>query len=362
MTLTVIDPLLLEVSADVQKDDEVTLGEWMTFSWVWPLVKLGYSKDLEDSEVPPLSRTMRTAETLETLKSTSGRSLLFKLLNANSYDIFLDVILTFLSVICNYASPYFIKRIIDAIASPTPEAKANAYIYAALALLASIAKATFDLFHLWAGRRNSVRCKSQLIALVYDKALKRKNGEGVTEEKEKASDKDIKGKDGKDAKKPKGKKDGKDDEKKTSADTGRIVSLMASDANRIAMTISGFYFIAGGVLEIPVAAVFLYNLLGYSAFVGFLFMVVASPLTSFFMKRYIKVNGSTRVQVDLELNDRLLRQITQEMAKARDKRITVMNEIIASIKFIKFFGWIPEFQKKALAARDLEMKIWIKVS
>lgn len=56
------------------------------------------------------------------------------------------------------------------------------------------------------------------------------------------------------------------------------------------MVMSGLYFVVGGIMELPVAAVFLYKLLGYSAFVGFIVMVIASPLTSLFMKRYYKAS------------------------------------------------------------------------
>lgn len=38
-----------------------------------------------------------------------------------------------------------------------------------------------------------------------------------------------------------------------------------------------------------------------------------------------------------------------------------MNELISSIKFIKFFGWTENWKQKALDARNAEMRLWIKV-
>lgn len=49
------------------------------------------------------------------------------------------------------------------------------------------------------------------------------------------------------------------------------------------------YFIVGALIEVPVAAFFLYNLLGWSAFAGFVVLILASPAQSFIMKRNIKV-------------------------------------------------------------------------
>lgn len=57
------------------------------------------------------------------------------------------------------------------------------------------------------------------------------------------------------------------------------------------------------------------SILGWSAFAGVLVLVVAVPLNSFVSKRSIK--------------------ITQELLKARDKRISVMTELIGAITFIK---------------------------
>jgi hypothetical protein len=293
MGLSVTDEFILAGSPDVQIDDNVNLYQWITFSWVWPLIRTGYDHDLADNEVPPLSRSMRTKESYGTLKSYTSSSLLIRILRANSLDTFLDISLTFISVICNYASPYLIKRILDAVTDPTPEAKARAYVYAILALLASIGKAQADIFHLWHGRRCSVRVRNQLVALIYDKALRRKDTSGVIDKE--TTQTPVTSKDKKKQKTTPA-------QPKQAADSGRVVSLMASDSARISNVISGLYFVVSGCLELPVAAAFLYSLLGYSAFVGFIVMVIASPLTSLFMKRYIAVSKESRVILQGDLH------------------------------------------------------------
>lgn len=280
MSLKVTDEFILAGSPDIQIDDNVTLGQWITFSWVWPLIRTGYDHDLADNEVPPLSRSMRTKESYQTLQSYKSASLLVRILRANSLDTSLDIGLTLVSVVCNYAGPYLIRCILEAITNPTPEARARAYVYSALALIASLLKAQADIFHLWHGRRCSVRVRNQLVAAIYDKALRRKDTSGVIDKE--TTQTSVTTKD---------KKKQKDQpaQPKQAADSGRVVSLMASDSSRISGVISGLYFVVGGLLELPVAAIFLYSLLGYSAFVGFVVMIIASPLTSFFMKRYIAV-------------------------------------------------------------------------
>ena len=78
--------------------------------------------------------------------------------------------------------------------------------------------------------------KSELMAAIYDKALKRKDFSGIV-------DKDA---GAKNAKPPGAKEDPKADDPKAGADIGKIVNLMAGDANRISMTVSAMYFLYGG--------------------------------------------------------------------------------------------------------------------
>lgn len=71
-----------------------------------------------------------------------------------------------------YAGPYFLRRILDAIADPTPEKRAQAYILAALAFVCRLVKSEAELQHIWYGRRAATRIQMELMAAIFDKALK----------------------------------------------------------------------------------------------------------------------------------------------------------------------------------------------
>lgn len=49
--------------------------------------------------------------------------------------------------------------------------------------------------------------------------------------------------------------------------------------------------------------------------------------------------------------------INKNTVEVRDKRMTIMNEIVLSIKLIKFLAWERQWTKRAMDARDLEMKV-----
>lgn len=261
--------------------------------------------------------------------SRTLRSTLFRRLwAANSLDLILDFVLTYVSVVFNYASPFFLKRILDSLdprSNPTPEKRALAYIYAVLAFLSTLCKAQADVQHLWFGRRAATRIRSELMAAIYDKALKRKDFSGLVD---------------KDPKNAEVKASSKGDDPKAGADIGKIVNLMAGDANRISQVVTGSYFIYGAPFEIVIAATFLYQLLGLSAFAGFIVLIVGWPLNSIVSKRAVRIHKG--------------------VSSARDKRMGVLNELIGAMKFIKFFAWEEQWINRAMDAREVEMKWMVK--
>ncbi|KAI9454319.1 hypothetical protein HD554DRAFT_2151146 [Boletus coccyginus] len=269
--------------------------QWVTFSWIYPLIRRGTNTTMNEDDVWDLSPTSHSRPVF--IKFTTGASLLRRLFWANSLDLILGVSLTFVSVLFTYASPFFLK----------------------------VLKAETDVQHLWYGRRAATRLHTELMASIYDKALKRKDYSGIVDKDKVKEDADKKA-----GVLPTENRSG--DEPKAGADVGKIVNLMAVDANRIAMMASGMYLIYGdnrdsAPLEIIVTSTFLYILLGISAFAGFIVVLVGWPLNSFVMKRSIRIQKG--------------------VAAARDRRMG-------------FFAWEERWIDRAVDARKVEIGWMIK--
>lgn len=136
--------------------------------------------------------------------------LVWILLKVHSLDLFLDFSVTILTIFFNYSGPFLLKRILDAVSVPATEHKsegvffqlliytritdvaapdptrpltprelrAQALVYV-LALLCTVSKAQADAQHLWYGRRAATRVRSELMAAIYDKALKPRDASGL---------------------------------------------------------------------------------------------------------------------------------------------------------------------------------------
>ncbi|KAI0048024.1 multidrug resistance-associated ABC transporter [Auriscalpium vulgare] len=319
-----------DIGKSVSPEDYTSLWGWVTFSWIWPLIKKGTRGTLNEPDVWSLSPTNQSRPLFIKFSRTFRPTLLRKIWAANSLDLTLDFILTFVSVVFNYAGPYFLKRILDAIADPTLDSRSQAYIFAALAFLSSFAKAQANVQHLWFSRRASVRIRSELMAAIYDKALKRKDFSGIV-------DKD---KDKGNGKTADGKKANKDDNPKAGAGAGKIVNLMSSDARRISLMAAGIHRFYSSPFEVVIGGIFLYKLLGWSAFVGLMSLGLAAPLNSLLANRSVRINKG--------------------LMAARDKRMGVLNELTGAIKFIKFFSWESRWIDRVLDSRNTELSWLIK--
>jgi hypothetical protein len=128
--------------------------------------------------------------------------------------------------------------------SYVPCAKFVNHFPSVILLITCILQAQADVQHLWFGRRAATRMRSQLMAAIYDKSLKRKDFSGIVNKDNSKEDSTSNGK--KDSKSSAEAK-AKADDPKAGADIGKIVNLMAGDANRVAMTSSAMYFIYGSM-------------------------------------------------------------------------------------------------------------------
>ncbi|KAJ7062906.1 hypothetical protein C8F01DRAFT_986153 [Mycena amicta] len=320
-----------DIGKSVSPEDYVTLYQWITFSWVYPLVKKGTYTTLNEKDVWSMSPTMQSRPVFVKFQTIYRSTLLRRIIAANSLDITFDIIGTVTGIVFEYAGPYLLKLLLDVLDQKDASLrdKGLAHIYAALMFVCALIKAECNLQHLWVSRRTTARVRSELMAAVYDKALKRKDFSGLVKEKEKQTVED-----GKANAKP------AEDKAKSGADTGKIVNLMSSDAEDISFIASSIYMLYGAPFELVIGSVFLYQLLGWSAFTGFIALFAVMPVNRWLTKVTIKIYEGKK--------------------KAADKRMALLDELIAAVKFIKFFAWEDRWTERVMEAREKEIGFMVQ--
>lgn len=82
------------------------------------------------------------------------------------------------------------------------------------------------------------------------------------------------------------------------------------------MAATMIHMVYAGPLEIILGTVFLYRLLGWSAFAGYAVIFASWPINSLVTKRAIRIQKGTSV--------------------ARDKRMQVVNELISAVRAVHY--------------------------
>ncbi|BGP16287.1 hypothetical protein JCM10213_008267 [Rhodosporidiobolus nylandii] len=321
-------------------EQAVTLGSTLSFSWVGGLIEKGKKAKLGYRDVWKLPETMQSEGVQRSAAELKSTRIVPRIFWNNARDICVSLSLGLLSSALSYLAPYFLKAILESLTSAGDKTlRQSAYIYALLAFFSQIARAEVDLIHLSTERRAITRCRTQLMGEVYAKALKRKDVSGVVLPKADEAKEEGKGKKADEGAKKKDAKDGKKKkvvpEGRGSSSTGKIVSLMGGDSNKVAQQLMQLSSIFGAPFELIIAITFLYQLLGWTCFAGLLVMALAIPLNHLLVKRRVTIHRS--------------------MLSARDARMEVLNELIQAVRFIKYSAAEGDWLKRANVARENEL-------
>ncbi|KAI8980033.1 P-loop containing nucleoside triphosphate hydrolase protein [Trametes punicea] len=301
-------------------EDSVNLWSWSMFSFVEPLFKVSNARTVNEQDVwtlsPFFTHKNLFVKYLSYIARHPNHSLLRYLIVSNSLDLILDVLLETWSATVGFVPPYALQRILTTLADPSPGAKDTAYLFAVVTFLAHLSFAQVDINKLWFTRRCYERTRGQLFCALHYKALKRRDvGTQMTRKEE-------------------------EQEEEGNADLGKIVNLMQGDAYAVAhrfWQFSGFFL---APVRLIIAMVFLYRVLGWSAFAAVAIVLVVYVLNYPLAKYDVY----------------LMRQTW----KARDRRMNVVNELWQNIRFLKFYGWEYRWSDRVREARETELRWQVK--
>ena len=125
-----------------------------------------------------------------------------------------------------------------------------------------------------------------------------------------------------------------------SADFGKATNIMSSDSGRISTATGNLSLLYSAPMEIAVAIIFLWQLLGVAVLAGLAVVVVSWPLNTILAHQSFRIKKS--------------------QLAARDGRMNILNELLAAIKLVKFFAWEEQWANRVLEARSLELVILIQ--
>ncbi|KAI7518790.1 ABC bile acid transporter, partial [Hortaea werneckii] len=153
-------------------EDNLSLWQFMTVSWMTPLIRVGNKRQLQDEDVWQLGYEFQHRRLHENFRQLKG-TVVQRLVQANGIDLIILTVLGILELVANFAVPVLLQQILAAMEDPSAP-KTAAIRYAALSLAIRLAATQSGVFSLWFGRRCYERSRGEMITMLYEKTLGRK--------------------------------------------------------------------------------------------------------------------------------------------------------------------------------------------
>lgn len=189
--------------------------------------------------------------------------------------------------------------------------------YAVLILAARLIKCQSSVFSLWFNRRSYERSRGEMITMIFEKTMTRK----IVAVSPSAGDDEP--------------------PKKQPASTGKVLNLR-NDAYDVAQRFWDFQIFISTPLNLILAVVLIWKLIGWPCLFGVLTVFVAQGINAFI----------TRVQLRWERTRRT----------ATDTKLQKINEFVEAIRHLRWYGWQEFWLDQIMDARKKELTLRIKSS
>lgn len=285
----------------------------LTFSWMTPLMKYGYSTFLTEEDLWGLSKKDTTKATGEAFERTWQRELAHRkhpslwraLFGAYGGPYMLAAVFKIGNDVSQFIQPQLLRFLISFVDSYREGQEPQPVIQGAAIALAMFAIAAFQttMIHQYFQLTfvTGMRIKGGLTSSIYKKALKLSN------------------------------------EGRSSKTTGDIVNYMAVDAQRLQDLTQFAQQLWSAPFQIVICMASLYQLVGWSMLAGIGVMIIMIP-----------INGMIA---------RFMKNLQKQQMKNKDARSRLVAEIVNNMKSIKLYAWGAAFMNKLNYIRnDLELK------
>lgn len=311
-----------------------SLFSQVSYAWIDPLVWKGYFNSLnvhdiwelrEDDHASPVLRSYR--------KINSSYSLAVRMIIYFKRPLLISAFWAILCSFITFGPPFLMKEILEYVDDPSRAPASLIWLYVFGMLFFGVMNNIVSGQSLFIGRRICIRMRAIIIGEVYAKALRRRTGATKDKSLGKKNDSESDSDDSEDAKED---KNGKEEDAGQSHQ-GAIINLMAVDAFKVSEICGYLHYFVGGILVIIFSIGFLYQILGWSALVGSLGMLCFMPVNYYVSSLFAKYQN--------------------DLMATTDERINKLNELLQSIRIVKFFAWEENFADGVKEVRNRELAI-----
>lgn len=349
-------------------EDNLTMWQWMTISWILPTLKTAKGRRLEATDVWQLPYEFQHRPLFENFTKLKG-SVLQRILRANWMDVVILVLLELFELITNYSVPLLLQQLLRAMKQVDVD-KTSALKWGLLIFVAKFSNGQSEVFSLWYSRRAYERVRGELITMLYDKTLNRKVL-GMPEPSKETVDNDT-GNDiavtNSDETTPLLSKSQRAPEASLSAlwgkirsawafvynagrktaepaddaaGTGKIYNLIRYDAYEVAQRFWEAQYIIERPVGLLLSLLLVFRFVGWSCFLGIAVVLVGQIVNFFLAKLQIRFEKARR--------------------KRTDARLQQTSQYVEAIRHLRWYGWQNYWMDRIFDARQRELNMQLLI-
>ncbi|KAJ6161271.1 ABC transporter integral membrane type 1, partial [Penicillium chermesinum] len=338
----------------------------ISFQWMSSLMNVGYLRPLELQDIWTVNPNRAVDVLLERLEAALARRtergsknpLIAALYDTFRFEFLLgagcQLFGSLLLVFAPYLTRYLIAFATEAyeakkLGHGTPDLGRGMGFVVGITVMQSLQSICTNQF-LYRGQMVGAQIRAVLISLIFKKAMRlsgraKAGGKATSEELlalQAAKDEAMSRKSGE-------KKDGEEDDAKGGPDAangiagdgrgwsnGRIIALMSIDVDRINLACGMFHMLWSAPLSIIVTLVLLLVNLGVSSLAGYALLLLSMPALTIAVRALVKRRSAIN--------------------KLTDARVSLTQEILQAVRFVKFFGWEQSFLNRLKDLRNQEIR------
>ena len=290
-------------------EDNLTLWQFMSVSWMVPMISEGQKRQLNDEDVWSLGYEFQHVTLHERFRETKG-SVLRRILEANGADLFLIALYGIIEMLGNASGPVLLQQLLRSLEDPSAPKRA-AITYAVLASVSRVIVSQLGIINLWFSRRAYERCRGELITMLSEKSLSRKMI-GQTN-------------------------DSKAGTEEESASMGKIMNLIRFDAYEVAQRFWEFEIWITVPLEIIVSILLIWQIIGWSALIGVVTVFVAQILNALIARVLVKWETVRRT--------------------VTDEKLQKISQFVEAIRHLRWYAWQNVWLGDILESRQKELRL-----
>ncbi|KAL4916876.1 integral peroxisomal membrane peroxin-domain-containing protein [Aspergillus aurantiobrunneus] len=341
----------IEISAVGQKpssdfrspEDNLRLWQFLTVSWMAPLMTLGKKRQLDEGDVWYLGYEFQHKRLHEKFRQLRG-SVLRRLLRANGIDLVIISTISILRLICEYSTPLLLQQLLQAMKAQN-QSNRVALVYAMLSLVFRLIGAQAQVFSLWYGRRCYERSRGEMMMMVYEKALVRKNLFEQGPDVKSAEGEQQEGDHPENSKRtwirslltiwraPRKEKS------KAPVSMGKIFNLLRGDVYEVAQRFWEIDILINMPVGLVIAVVLVWKVLGPSCFLGVLVLLVSQLISALITRILLRWERVRRI--------------------ATDARLQVSSQFVEALRHLRWYGWQNHWLRQVMDARDSELRLLV---